>query len=73
MTTPAILSGLGVLGTFVCLAMGIGGHDPSSQNIKNLNQSIAPLIQGCSTALITSVCGVFEVSFSRFWKFLNIL
>ena len=59
MATPAILTGLGVLGTFVGLAMGIGGLDLSSQNINNLNQSIAPLIQGCSTAFITSVWGVF--------------
>jgi methyl-accepting chemotaxis protein len=59
MATPAILTGLGVLGTFVGLAMGIGGLDLGSQNINNLNQSIAPLIQGCSTAFITSVWGVF--------------
>ncbi len=75
MAAPAILTGLGVLGTFVGLAIGIGGldlkfdvlsegtglgaNDQGSQGINNLNKSIAPLIEGCSTAFITSVWGVF--------------
>ena len=58
MATPAILTGLGVLGTFIGLAMGIGGLDLDSKNIEDLDKSISPLIKGCSTAFITSVWGV---------------
>jgi methyl-accepting chemotaxis protein len=58
MAAPAILTGLGVLGTFVGLAMGIGGLDLDSQNIENLDKSISPLIKGSSTAFVTSVWGV---------------
>lgn len=58
MATPAILTGLGVLGTFVGLAMGIGGLDLGSENIQDLDKSISPLIKGSSTAFVTSVWGV---------------
>lgn len=58
MATPAILTGLGVLGTFVGLAMGIGGLDLGSENIEDLDKSISPLIKGSSTAFVTSVWGV---------------
>lgn len=58
MATPAILTGLGVLGTFVGLAMGIGGLDLDSSNIEDLDKSISPLIKGSSTAFVTSVWGV---------------
>lgn len=58
MATPAILTGLGVLGTFVGLAMGIGGLDLDSKNIEDLDKSISPLIKGSSTAFVTSVWGV---------------
>lgn len=58
MATPAILTGLGVLGTFIGLAMGIGGLDLDSKSIEDLDKSIAPLIKGSSTAFVTSVWGV---------------
>ena len=69
MATPAILTGLGVLGTFVGLAMGIGGLDLDSANIENLDKSISPLIKGSSKAFVTSVWGVaFSLLFALFEK-----
>jgi ABC-type transporter Mla subunit MlaD len=55
---PGILTGLGVLGTFVGLQMGIGGLD--LKDLTNLEKSIIPLIQGCAIAFSTSVWGVFS-------------
>jgi hypothetical protein len=55
---PAILTGLGVLGTFIGLQVGIGALDLDSTQIENLDKSIAPIIKGCSTAFATSVWGV---------------
>jgi hypothetical protein len=55
---PAILTGLGVLGTFVGLQVGIGALNLDSTQIANLDKSIAPIIKGCSTAFATSVWGV---------------
>lgn len=59
LAVPAILTGLGVLGTFVGLQIGIGSLDLSASQIENLDKSIAPIISGCSTAFSTSVWGVF--------------
>lgn len=53
---PGVLTGLGVLGTFVGLQLGIGGLD--LQDLKKLETSIVPLIQGCAVAFSTSVWGV---------------
>jgi hypothetical protein len=53
---PGILTGLGVLGTFVGLQLGIGGLN--LQDLKKLETSIVPLIQGCAVAFSTSVWGV---------------
>jgi hypothetical protein len=53
---PGILTGLGVLGTFVGLTMGIGDLDLTS--LDNANEQIKKLINGCSTAFKTSVWGV---------------
>lgn len=58
LAVPAILTGLGVLGTFVGLQLGIGALDLDQSQIENLDNSIAPLIKGCSTAFTTSVWGV---------------
>ena len=55
---PGILTGLGVLGTFVGLQMGIGGLD--LKDLTNLEKSIIPLIQGCAIAFSTSVWGVLS-------------
>jgi ABC-type transporter Mla subunit MlaD len=53
---PGMLTGLGVLGTFIGLQLGIGGLD--LQDLKKLETSIVPLIQGCAVAFSTSVWGV---------------
>jgi hypothetical protein len=53
---PGILTGLGVLGTFVGLTLGIGSLDLAS--LDNANEQIKELINGCSTAFKTSVWGV---------------
>jgi hypothetical protein len=58
MATPGILTGIGVLGTFVGLALGIGALKLEGAAIENLNSSILPLIQGSATAFLTSVWGV---------------
>ncbi len=53
---PGTLTGLGVLGTFVGLQLGIGGLN--LDNLQQLDKSIVPLIQGCAVAFSTSVWGV---------------
>ncbi len=58
MATPGILTGIGVLGTFVGLALGIGALKLEGSAIEDLNSSILPLIQGSATAFSTSVWGV---------------
>lgn len=60
MAMPGMLTGLGVLGTFVGLAMGIGDANLDLKNTKpdELGDSIIPLLQGSATAFITSVWGV---------------
>ena len=55
---PAILTGLGVLGTFVGLQLGIGGLELGGSEIEELDKSITPLIRGSATAFSTSVWGV---------------
>lgn len=62
---PSILTGLGVLGTFVGLQLGIGSLDFS-----DLEKSIRPLIQGCAVAFSSSVWGVgASLLFSAWEKF----
>lgn len=55
---PGILTGVGVLGTFVGLQIGMGGLDLS--DARELDKSIIPLIQGCVIAFSTSVWGVLS-------------
>jgi ABC-type transporter Mla subunit MlaD len=72
LATPGILTGLGVLGTFVGLQLGIGSLDLSDKGLEKLDQSIKPLIQGSSTAFATSVWGVIcSLLFIVFEKFLE--
>lgn len=67
---PGILTGLGVLGTFAGLQIGMGGLDLT--NAKEIDKSIVPLIQGCVIAFSTSVWGVFgSLTFSGFEKSLE--
>jgi len=59
MAMPGLLTGLGVLGTFVGLALGIGGLDLRDEALEEFSKSIQPLISGSATAFKTSVWGVF--------------
>ncbi|MFY7897911.1 MAG: anti-phage ZorAB system protein ZorA [Candidatus Planktophila sp.] len=69
---PGILTGLGVLGTFVGLQIGIGALELEQSQIENLDKSIAPIIKGCSTAFATSVWGVVcSLLFTVIEKFLE--
>lgn len=58
---PSILTGLGVLGTFIGLQIGMGGLDLT--DVRNLETSVVPLIQGCVVAFSTSVWGVLASLF----------
>ena len=60
---PSILTGLGVLGTFVGLQLGIGSLDFS-----DLEKSIRPLIQGCAVAFSSSVWGVGASLLFSLWE-----
>ena len=62
---PSILTGLGVLGTFAGLQLGIGGL-----KFDDLEKSIRPLIEGCAVAFSSSVWGVgASLLFSGWEKF----
>lgn len=67
---PGTLTGLGVLGTFVGLQLGIGGLNLT--DLQKLEGSIVPLIQGCAVAFSTSVWGVVaSLAFSFIEKVLE--
>lgn len=52
-----IFTGLGILGTFVGLTIGVIGIDAKSMN--GLQQGISQLLNGTSTAFFTSIVGIF--------------
>ena len=60
---PSILTGLGVLGTFVGLQLGIGSLD-----FNNLEASIKPLINSCAVAFSSSVWGVGASLLFSWWE-----
>ena len=65
------LVGLGLLGTFLGLTLGINGFDSSTaENIKN---SINGLLGGMGTAFVTSLVGMFlsmlYTSFDKYWRY----
>jgi len=60
---PSILTGLGVLGTFVGLQLGI-----SSLDFNNLEGSIKPLINSCAVAFSSSVWGVGASLLFSWWE-----
>ena len=53
---PALLTGLGLLGTFWGLTNGLSGIDVN--DVKNLTNSIGKIISGASTAFSTSLVGI---------------
>jgi myosin heavy subunit len=56
MSAPSILSGLGVLGTFVGLAVAVTNFD--SSNAEMISTSIKNLLSGMGTAFYTSLLGM---------------
>jgi len=60
---PSILTGMGVLGTFVGLQLGIGSLD-----FNQLEASIKPLINSCAVAFSSSVWGVGASLLFSWWE-----
>lgn len=64
------LVGLGLLGTFLGLTLGIQGFDSSNSN--NIQTSIQSLLDGMGTAFLTSLLGMFlsliYTIFEKIWR-----
>ncbi len=64
---PGTMTGLGILGTFVGLVLGVGGFDTSTTDAVMV--SITHLLGGMSTAFLTSIVGVLlSLAFSHIYK-----
>lgn len=67
LTLPSIFVGIGILGTFVGLVLGISSFDLS--NSTTIKDSIAVLLGGMATAFYTSIAGMFtSIVFNLFEK-----
>ena len=65
-TASGTLVGLGLLGTFMGLTIGISGFD--SSNSENIQSSIQGLLSGMGTAFITSLVGMgFSIIYLSFF------
>lgn len=62
---PGTLTGLGILGTFLGLSMGLASF--SGDNIFTIADNVGPLLEGMKVAFHTSVYGIF---FSLIFSFL---
>lgn len=67
---PNILTGAGILGTFVGLTLGLAGLDATEKEVSVLMEGIGVLLSGASLAFLTSIAGitssiVFSVSERR--------
>lgn len=51
------LTGLGILGTFLGLALGLGSFD--GNNVYTISDNVGPLLEGMKVAFHTSVYGIF--------------
>lgn len=64
---PGTLTGLGILGTFLGLSMGLASF--SGENILAISDSMGPLLEGMKVAFHTSVYGIFfSLVFSFIYK-----
>jgi hypothetical protein len=63
---PGILTGLGILGTFIGLISGLPNINTSDS--EQIKASISPLLAGLTTAFTTSVVGIF---FSLLWTYFD--
>lgn len=53
-----IFTGLGILGTFVGLTIGLSGLDISGNDIETLQSGIVKLLSGVESAFVTSLVGI---------------
>jgi methyl-accepting chemotaxis protein len=67
---PGLLTGIGVLGTFIGLQLGIGGLDMDFDkgSVSDLTGSITPLIEGAAIAFSTSVWGILTSIFFNVYE-----
>jgi len=56
---PSLMTGFGVLGTFIGIQLGIGGLDFNVDDIENVTNSITMLLAGSTVAFMTSIWGIF--------------
>lgn len=64
---PGTLTGLGILGTFLGLSMGLASF--SGEDILTISDSMGPLLEGMKVAFHTSVYGIFlSLVFSFIYK-----
>lgn len=62
-----VFTGIGILGTFFGLVIGLSGIDVTTANIDEMKTSIGSLLSGISVAFITSLLGVvFALGFNYF-------
>jgi methyl-accepting chemotaxis protein len=66
-SVPGSLTGLGILGTFLGLTIGLGQIDLGSNDVQVLKDGIKGLLSGVATAFSTSLWGIF---FSLIFTFL---
>ncbi len=62
---PGVFTAVGLLGTFVGIAMGLADIEPTAAT-ENLMEGIRTLMSGMSTAFVTSIVGI---TFSVWWLF----
>jgi hypothetical protein len=69
-TMPALLTGLGILGTFLGLQYGLSSL--AATNSQNISDNIWELIKGCAVAFITSIWGIStSIALGLIEKFLD--
>ncbi|MBK84517.1 MAG: hypothetical protein CMD81_11875 [Gammaproteobacteria bacterium] len=56
---PSLMTGFGVLGTFIGIQLGIGGLEFNVDDIENVTNSITMLLAGSTVAFMTSIWGIF--------------
>mgnify|MGYP005642693313 FL=1 len=57
-SAPGLLTGMGVLGTFIGLQLGMGSLNLNFANVEDLTKTIIPLVKGATVAFSTSVWGI---------------
>ena len=66
-TYSGIFTGLGILGTFLGLTLGLYGIDMASSDINVLKEGISGLLSGVQFAFLTSLIGIFVAILHGFW------